>query len=134
VVASDSLEGWFIEREDFRALVAQRSATALAIQHALILTLSGKLRAINARVLEVPAAEDRIVSAARAEADPLAGVARVERPSFDVQPFLPLLPVFEGFDAHEIEEVVRRGSFLELTRGHGVFHAGERSQAAFIVV
>ena len=59
VSATEKVEGWFIERDDFRSLVAQRVPAALSVQHALTLTLSDKLRALNAKVLEVAAAEDK---------------------------------------------------------------------------
>src|SRR5690349_15532140 len=54
VSATGRLEGWFIDRDDFRSLVAQRVPAALRIQHAVTLALSEKLRALNAKVLEVP--------------------------------------------------------------------------------
>jgi CRP-like cAMP-binding protein len=97
--------------------------------------LSYKLRALNAKVLEVPAPEDRPrKSGSEPDSDPLAGVRRLKKPSFDYRPFLPLLPVFEGFDAAEIEEVLAVSEFLELPAGHGVFAAGLPSQACFVVV
>src|SRR3954471_13505277 len=73
VTATEKLEGWFIERDDFRALVAQRIPAALRIQHAVILTLSDKLRALNTKVLDVPAAEDKPrTSGSEHDLDPLA--------------------------------------------------------------
>lgn len=134
VSATDRIEGWFIERDDFRSLVAQRVPAALRIQHAVTLALSDKLRILNARVLEVPAPEDQPATRKTDAADPLAGVKRVTKTAFDYQPFLPLLPLFEGFDAGEIEEVLAECSLLELPRGHGVFVAGHPSEACFIVV
>lgn len=134
VNAGDEVEGWFIEREDFRALVAQRAPAALRVQHAVTLVLSDKLRALNARVLEVPAPED-MVSAAKANGpDPLAGIKRVKQASFDFRPFLPLLPLFESFDEAETAEVLELSSLLELPRGHGVFAAGQPSEACFAVI
>ena len=56
VTASEKLDGWFIERDDFSSLVAQRVPAALRVQHAVTLTLSDKLRALNAKVLEVAGA------------------------------------------------------------------------------
>ena len=134
VDAADKVEGWFIERDDFRALVAQRAPAALRIQHAVTVVLSGKLRALNARVLEVPAAEDKVSGKAWNGQDPLAGVPRLKRASFDCGPFLPLLPLFEGFDDAEIGEVLALASLLELPRGHGVFAAGQPSEACFAVI
>jgi CRP/FNR family transcriptional regulator, cyclic AMP receptor protein len=133
VTATEELAGWFIERDDFRSLVAQRVPAALRVQHALVLVLSDKLRQLNARVLEVPAPEDRPGGAALG-ADPLAGAKRLQEAPFDLRPFLPHLPVFEGFDAAEIGEVVAASSLLELPRGHALFGAGQATTACFIVV
>jgi CRP-like cAMP-binding protein len=132
VTATEKLSGWFIERDDFRSLVAQRVPVALRVQHALTLGLSDKLRALNARLLEVPAPEDREVS--RATLDSAAAVQRMKKPPFDVRAFLPLLPVFEGFDAADIDEITAVSAYLDLPRGHGVFAFGQASEACFIVV
>jgi CRP-like cAMP-binding protein len=66
--------------------------------------------------------------------DPLEGVARRREPPFDARAFMPRLPLFEHFMPDEIDEVVGRGSYLEIPRGHGLFAAGTRAEAAFIVV
>jgi CRP-like cAMP-binding protein len=135
VSATEKLEGWFIERDDFRSLVAQRVPAALRIQHAVTLSLSDKLRTLNAKVLEVPAPEDKPREKGSEQiSDPLANVKRVKQASFDFKPFLPHLPIFEGFDAAEIAEVVAVSSVLELPRGHAVFTFGQPSTACFIVV
>jgi CRP-like cAMP-binding protein len=133
VAASTHVDGWFLDREDFRALAAQRSPEARALQHALTLILMEKLRAMNARVLEAAAPEDR-PAARTGAADPLAEVKRVRRTAFDLKPFLPLLPVFEGFDEGEIAELMDASRLLELPLGHGVFLFGQPSAAAFVVM
>jgi CRP-like cAMP-binding protein len=133
VTATESLSGWFIERDDFRALVAQRVPGALRVQHTLTLVLSDKLRSLNAKVLEVPAAEDKPARKSNG-ADPLAGVQRLRKASFDFKPFLAHLPIFEGFDAAEIAEIVDVANILELPRGQKIFAAGQPSSACFIVV
>lgn len=134
VSASETVQGWFVERDDFRSLVAQRIPAALRVQHAVTLVLSNKLRALNAKVLEVPAPEDKSGAERNFSADPLAGVPRLKKALFDYQPFLPLLPVFDGFDAGEIDEVLAASNILELPGGHGIFAAGQPSHACFIVV
>jgi CRP-like cAMP-binding protein len=134
VSASEKLEGWFIERDDFRSLVAQRVPAALRVQHALTLALSEKLRGLNAKVLEVAAPGDKPSARKSNGADPLAGVKRSKNASFDFKPFLPHLGVFEGFDAAEIDEVLSISSLLELPRGQKVFTTGQPSIACFIVV
>ncbi len=133
VSATERIEGWFIERDEFRALVAQRSPAALRVQHVIALVLSDKLRTLNAKVLEVPAPGDK-PSRKKIDGDPLACVTRAKQASFDVRPFLPLLPAFEGFDDVEIAEVLERSALLELPRGHGVFFAGLPSEACFVVI
>ena len=135
VSASEKVEGWFIERDDFRALVAQRIPAALRVQHAVTLVLSAKVRALNAKVLEVPAPEDKPrKSGSEPDSDPLKNVKRQKRASFDFNPFLPLLPVFEGFDAAEIHQFLEASRVLELPAGHGVFAAGLPSEACFVVL
>jgi len=134
VTASEKLDGWFIERDDFRSLVAQRAPAALRIQHAVTLALSDKLRALNAKVLEVAAPEDKPKSGTDHDSDPLAKVKRLKQASFDFKPFLPRLPFFEGFDQSELAEILSISSVLELPRGHAVFNSGQPSSACFIVV
>jgi len=135
VTATASLKGWYIEREDFRSLVAQRVPAALRVQHALTLSLSEKLRALNAKVLEVAASGDKPRrSGSGSEFDPLAKVKRAKSASFDFKPFLPHLPLFDGFDAAEIAEIVGLANVLELPRGQKIFRTGQPSSACFIVV
>jgi CRP-like cAMP-binding protein len=134
VVATEPLDGWFLEREDFRALVAQRHPAARRVQHALTLILAEKLQQVNAKVLECPAPEDRPVHGAATSPDPLSGVPRLKHATFDSRAFLPKLPLFEDFENFEIDEVTARASVLELERGHGVFAAGDAARACFIVV
>ncbi|MEA3192204.1 MAG: family transcriptional regulator, cyclic receptor protein [Betaproteobacteria bacterium] len=133
VTATENLAGWFIERDDFRSLVAQRVPGALRVQHTLTLVLSDKLRQLNAKVLEVAAAEDKPARKSNG-ADPLAGVKRAKQASFDFKAFLPHLPIFEGFDATEIGEILAAANVLELPRGQKIFAAGQPSTACFIVV
>jgi CRP-like cAMP-binding protein len=84
-------------------------------------------------VLEVEEPGDRPAAKPNGE-NPLEGMERLKTPPFDVRPFLPLLPFFEGFDETEIDEVVSVSSFLELPRGRTLFASGQPSQAAFVVV
>jgi CRP-like cAMP-binding protein len=133
VVATADVEGWFVGREDFRALVAQRNPAAAGLQHAVTLILSEKLRALNSKVLEVEGPGDK-PAATPSGTDPLAGARRLKEASFDFRSFLPHLPLFEGFDESEIDEVVSVASLLDLPRGHGIFAPGQPSQAAFVVL
>ena len=133
VAAANNVDGWFVERDDFRALVAQRDPAALTLQHTLTLILSAKLRALNARVLEVPSPEDRPAAKAP-ETDPLAGAKRLKKASFDLKPILPLLPLFEDFEESEIAELLDVSKLLELERGRAIFHPGQKTESVHLVL
>src|SRR5258706_9750151 len=113
VTATEALTGWFFERDDFRALVAQRVPAALRVQHALTLVLSEKLRQLNAKVLDVAASGDKPARKGTG-ADPLAHAVRKKTASFEFRPFLAHLPMFEGFDPGEIAEVLKAANVLEV--------------------
>lgn len=134
VVATANLDGWFIGRDDFRALVASREPAALDVQRAITRILADKLRALNERIQAYPAVEDHPAADEAPAADPLAGVTRSRQASFDWKAFLPVLPFFEGFDAHELDELASLGKVIELPRGAWVFAAGLPASAAFLVV
>jgi CRP-like cAMP-binding protein len=133
VHAATRVEGWLIEREGFRALVAQRTPPALALQHAVTLLLCAKLRELNGRVLACASVEDRPATRAP-HGDPLDGVPRVAGVAFDHRRFLPLLPLLVEFDAEEIEETVAGAPLIELARGAPLFYAGQPARACFLVV
>jgi CRP-like cAMP-binding protein len=132
--ATAPVDGWFVAHEDFRALVSQSQPAALRLQHAVTVILAAKVAALNAQLLGIAAPEDRAARPTRPGIDPLAGVARVRRASFDARPFLQRLPIFEHCSADDIDDLVAPGSYLELPRGHGVFAAETEASAAFIVV
>lgn len=134
VSATENLDGWFIEREDLRALVAQRAPAALRVQHAVTLVLAERLRELNRKVLEVECAEDRPAQPAPAPLDPLAGMARSRRVDFDYRAFLPRLPFFDTCDEAEIDEIVAGAQLLELPRGHDIFVPGQPADACYLVV
>jgi CRP-like cAMP-binding protein len=126
VVAKSDVAGWFIERDDFRAMVAGRDSASLEIQKWLTRVLSEKLRAANARLREHRAAEAR-------PAQPPQAPAR-SAPGFDYRPFLPLLAFFEGFEADEISALTESCAVFELPRGATLFQAEAPAESAFLVV
>lgn len=131
VRAKGEVSAWFIEREDFRAMVASRDGAALAVQREITRVLAQKLRALNAKVRAHPAEEDR---ASRVEPPARVDLATAEAPAFDWRPFLRLLRFFEGFAPHEIEELVLLGRALQLPRGAWLFVAGKTPASAFLVI
>ena len=134
VVAHSNVDAWFVGRDDFRALVASREIAALEIQRTITRSLADKLRALNERFREYPAVEDRPAAGALPASDPLAGVPRSRRASFDWKAYLPVLPFFEGFDADEIDELASTGKVLELPRGAWIFAAGLKADACYVVL
>jgi CRP-like cAMP-binding protein len=133
VLAASPMDGWFVAHEDFRVLVSQSQPAALRLQHAVTVAIAAKLAALNERMLACAAPEDR-PARPPAPSEPLAGIPRTRRASFDAAAFLPRLSIFERFSADEIDEVVARGDYVEVPRGHGVFTAGSGSNAAYVVV
>jgi CRP-like cAMP-binding protein len=134
VVAQSNVDAWFVGRDDFRALVASREIAALETQRAITRALSDRLRVLNARVGEHPSAEDRPWTDAAPAGDPLSGAKRSLNASFDWKSFLPILPFFEGFDAHETDELAATGKVLELPGGAWAFVAGAQASACYLVV
>ena len=135
VRATKAVDGWFISNDDFRALVTQRSAAAVALQHAVTAMLAEKLAALNAQLLACAAPEDRAVrDSAKDGVDPLAGVRRLRHAPFDTAGFLPRLPFFDRFSEDEIDEVIAHASYVEVSRGHGIYAAKTPAASTFIVV
>lgn len=134
VVARTKIDGFFVGRDDFRAMVASRDARALEVQRAITRTLAGRVRALNAKVREHPAPEDRPVREHSPDGDPLATVKRSNRAAFDWQAFLPILPFFEGFDADETQELIGSAKVLELARGAWLFAQGQPAPTCFLVL
>jgi CRP-like cAMP-binding protein len=130
VVARTPVEGWFVGRDDFRAIVASRDPAALEMQREITRVLAGKLRALNARVREHPAAEDRPAGAFPSSIQ----VSFTRTPSFAWRSFLPVLRFFEGFDDYEIEELVGPARAFELERGAWLFAQNETADACYLVV
>lgn len=134
VIAATDVDGWFVEADAFRSLSASRGPHALALQRALTRLLADKLRAVNAKVRAEPAPEDRPATFPLPTSDPLAGLPRLRRASFDHRAFLPLLPLFQAFDGPEIDEVIAAARVLELPRGGWLFVEELVAGSCFAVV
>jgi CRP-like cAMP-binding protein len=134
VIATASVKAYFVNRDDFRAMVASRDAEALEMQRTITKTLAERLRVLNERVARHPAAEDRPAVDPVPASDPLAGIARSAEGSFDWRSYLPILPFFEGFDEQEREELVAQAKVLDLSRGAWLFAAGQPAEASYLVI
>ena len=134
VVAATNVQGWFIGGDDFRAMVASREASALALQRAITHNLISKLRVLNEKVRDHAAQEDRPVRHVPPSEDPLAGAPRTRKGSYDWRAFLPILPFLAGFDEEEVEELIADAQILELSRDAWVFAQGQPAQACYLVL
>ena len=133
VTARSAIDGLFIGRDDFRVLVARRSRAALTIQRAVTLNLCAKLTALNAQILAHPGPEDASWST-----EPHAALshpfAHAQACSFDYRRFLTVLPMFQGWEADEIDEIADLASVIELPRGSSLFQEGDEADALYITV
>lgn len=129
VVAVDNVDGWFLDREVFRALAASRNPAALALQRTLTATLAERVAAVNAALSAQPAPEDRpasLRSHANIRIAPGAG--------FAYRGFLNRLAFFEGFSEDEIDAVVAGLRAVTVHRGDALFIAGAAASACHLVV
>lgn len=153
VTAAEAIDGLFIGRDDFRVLVARRSAGALAAQRAVTLNLCAKLSALNAQILAHPAPEDALysppagtataagtaagtgtVKARSGPGAPPASATQAQASGFDHRRFLPVLPLFREWEEDEIDDVADRSQVLHLTRGQPLFYEGTAALACYITV
>jgi len=134
VVATAHVDGWFIEREPFRALTAGRNPAALAIQRTITFGLVARLDSLNAELLKQPAPEDRPAADRPPDGDPLRKVPRLRRGAFDHRQFLPILPFFSGFTPDEIDAATASARVLEVARGQWLFVAGQPASACYLVI
>lgn len=134
VFAVTDVEGWFIERNLFRALIAGRNPAALAIQRTVTSGLVARLDIMNGELQRQVAPEDRKVLNSAPAGDPLADTPRRIRSHFDYPRFLSLLPFFAGFTVEEIATVVASATVLEVTRGQWLFSAGQPANTCYLVV
>jgi len=129
VSAATDVQAWFIERDDFCALVASRDAGALELQRAITRVLAAKLRALNVKVREQRSAEDRPLHR------PPDSIALPEKePEFDWRAFLPRLSFFEGFDAAEMAAVASLGRARDVPAGAWLFVANGAADRCFLIV
>ena len=134
VFAMSHVDGWFIERNLFRALIAGRNPAALAIQRTITSGLVARLRTLNAELQMHVAPEDRPVTEPAPTADPLASSPRLRASAFDHRRFLSILPFFAGFTEDEIDSITAAAKVLEVSRGQWLMAAGQPATACYLVV
>jgi CRP-like cAMP-binding protein len=132
VVAREPVSGYFLERDGFHMMLAQRNRAAFAIQGRISRTLCRRLRELNARIIASDAPESVAPAADQTGLPP--AVPQRGRSSFDYRAFLPVLPLFRSFSAAEIETFAGLAEVLEAGRGQLLFREGEASTACHVVV
>jgi len=132
VIAKAPVKGYFVERDSFRMLLAQRERAAFTIQNRITLTLCQRVREMNDRIVASSASQNVVLLLSGQMAGPES--LRRGQCSFDYRSFLPLLPIFRRFSASELAEFTGKTELLELDRGRTLFHQGDPGEAAFVVV
>jgi len=132
VVAREPVAGYFLERDGFHMMLAQRNRTAFTIQGRITRTLCRRLRELNARIVASDAPES--VAPAADETGVSPGAPQRGRSSFDYRAFLPVLPLFRNFSGAEVEIFAGLAEVLEVGRGQLLFRQGEAAAACHVVV
>jgi CRP-like cAMP-binding protein len=132
VVARDPVAGYFLERDGFHMMLAQRNHAAFTIQGRITRTLCRRLRELNARIFACDAPDS--VAPAADETGVSPGALQRGRSSFDYRAFLPMLPLFRAFSTAEIESFAGLTEVLEIGRGQLLFRQGEASATCHVVV
>jgi CRP-like cAMP-binding protein len=132
VVAREAAAGYFLERDGFHMMLAQRNRAAFAIQGRITRTLCQRLRELNARIVASDAPES--VAPSANETGVSLGAPQRGRSSFDYRAFMPVLPLFRNFSAPEVETFSGLAEVLELGRGQLLFRQGEAAAACHVVV
>lgn len=133
VVATENVDGWFLERDAFRALAVSRHPAAIALQRTLTATLAARVSALNAALFAQPAPEDRPPPPGSA-AGGTANIRVTPGAAFPWRGFLHRLAFFEGFSENEIDAVVADLRPVTVERGDGLFAAGQDADACYLVV
>jgi CRP-like cAMP-binding protein len=132
VVAREPVAGYFLERDGFHMMLAQRNHAAFAIQGRITRTLCRRLRELNTKIIASNAPESVMPAGGDAGGSPEA--PQRGRSSFDYRAFLPMLPLFRGFSAAEIEIFAGLAELLEVGRGQLLFRQGKAAATCHVVV
>jgi CRP-like cAMP-binding protein len=130
VVARTPVEGYWIDRDGFRMLLAQRNQAVFTVQGRIMRALCARLRELNARIVahEVP------LHGASSQSAGTRPAIRRGAASFNYRAFLPILPVFHGLDPEDVEEIAAHATVLEAPRGAALVEQGTPSEACYVVV
>jgi CRP-like cAMP-binding protein len=130
VIARTPVDGYWIDRDAFRMLLAQRNPAVFAVQGHITLALCRRVRELNAGIV----AGELATEDARSLAGPSPPPIRRGSCHFDYRAFLPLLPVFRGLDGEDVEAISARAEVLDAPRGAVLVEQEAASSACYIVV
>lgn len=130
VIARTPVDGYWIDRDGFRMLLAQRNPAVFAVQGRITLALCRRLRELNASIVAREAPTDDVRRPGGHNRPP---VVR-GKCAFDYRAFLPVLPLFRGLDAEDVEEMTAHAMVLDAPRGAVLVEQGAPSDACYIVV
>jgi len=128
-----------VQREFFNAALDRVSVPAFKILRSVIHDLAVRLDDLQERILLQWGCEDcglSVHGAGAGRANPEAGqeVGESRSPSFELRPFLAVIPFFNSFTGCEIDRLVDAAGVVELSRGEYLFREGEPARACYVVV
>ena len=132
VVVREPSAGYFLERDGFHMLLAQRNRAAFTIQARITRTLCQRLRELREKIMALDAPESVASAALQSGMSP--AVTHDRQASFDYRAFLPVLPLFRDFSTAEIAPLAELAEVRELGRGQPLFREGEPGTACHVVV
>jgi CRP-like cAMP-binding protein len=128
VMARTATDGYFIDRDAFRMLLAQRNDAVFQIQQRIALTLCQRLRGLNSRIGVSSTTQHLPGVVAPDERAPRTPCA------FDYRAFLPVLALFRHFRPHEIDAFVEGLQVFDAARGAVLFREGEAASSCHVIV
>ncbi|HBQ10326.1 MAG TPA: hypothetical protein DEF51_03730 [Myxococcales bacterium] len=131
--AEGPLRVYSVERDDFRGLLSYYHPAGLGVLRRLAALVAERIH----QSIRLVHALDGIQRPPRGtEDEPAPGGEEEQRADFDYRPFLPALPLFEGFAQYDIDAFLARTGPRPwlLPRGHVVCPTGLKPRACYIVV
>src|SRR5512146_2225873 len=119
VIARRPTVAYLVERDDFRALLAQRNPAVFTVQYRITLMLCRRLRELNEKIVACTLSGNSMLPAASGKAGPL---LRRMPCAFDWRAFLPILPPLRRFKPDDIDGLLAEASVFDAPRGAAIFH------------
>lgn len=128
-IACSDVEAVFMDRRYFEAALNLLRPASLKVLRRLGLIVARRLIGIRASISALVDASPRSIPLRTLPLDEAHAAA-----PFDLRPFLPILPCFQGFSAEEIDALVALARFEDAQRGASLAEPGDASKVCRLVV